>query len=91
MAWGGDTAGRRTITGERLQAARLRLYTKQMGCCAVCKEMVRFGPKTFIRDHIAPLGEFGIDTESNTQGLCAECSGRKTKAESSRGRARARL
>ena len=33
------------------------------------------------RDHIVPLGEGGLDVESNTQALCAKCHDLKTQAE----------
>lgn len=78
----------RSITGRGLQAARERLYTAQGGCCKTCGELVMLSAKTFIRDHIAPLAEGGQDVESNTQGLCAECSAVKTQAEARRGGAR---
>lgn len=91
MAWQGDTAGLRTVKGEALQKARQRLYREQMARCAVCREIVMFGTKTFIRDHILALSEGGLDVRENTQGLCGPCSQRKTDAESKRGRARAAL
>lgn len=80
--------GKRILTGRALQVARQRLYGQQQGQCALCHQDVLFTAKSFIRDHITSLAEGGVDTEANTQGLCAQCSDRKTQGEAQRGRAR---
>lgn len=67
------------IRGRELQRLRAQLFLRQP-FCAIC--LVQ--PST-IRDHIVPLAEGGLDIDSNTQGLCNDCSETKTCEESARG------
>jgi len=71
------------ITGRKLQRMRAHLFAKNPWC-VLC---VKFGRRTraTIRDHIIPLAEGGADDETNEQGLCLDCSDRKTEEESKRG------
>ena len=71
------------ITGRRLQRLRAQLFARQPWC-ALCPKRGTHHLAT-IRDHIVPLGEGGLDIESNAQGLCQACSDLKTREESARG------
>ena len=85
--WHKTTSYKRT-TGRKLQRQRAQLFAEQ----PLCVECVRQGRVSVatIRDHIIPLGEGGSDTDDNIQGLCRECSDRKTAEESRRGRVKKR-
>jgi 5-methylcytosine-specific restriction protein A len=71
------------IRGRRLQHLRARLFSRQPWC-ALCPKRGTHRLAT-IRDHVIPLAEGGLDVESNTQGLCQDCSDLKTREESARG------
>ncbi len=43
----------------------------------MCLELGKLTPATQL-DHITPLSQGGEDCESNFQGLCAKCHGRKS-------------
>jgi 5-methylcytosine-specific restriction protein A len=83
------TQGETRIRGRRLQLLRKRLFDKNP-LCVVCQQQGKVRVAT-IRDHIIPLAEGGQDIESNTQGLCVQCSDTKTRAESLRGVGRTSL
>jgi 5-methylcytosine-specific restriction endonuclease McrA len=80
------TTTKRTIVGRGLQAARQALYIKQGGQCKQCGRLVT--PGGMVRDHIIGLAEGGVDTASNTQGLCLPCNEMKRQAEARRGQQR---
>ena len=67
------------IRGRRLQQLRSQLFRRQP-FCAVCRVNV-----ATCRDHIVPLGEGGLDVDSNTQALCDRCHDRKSQQEAQRG------
>jgi 5-methylcytosine-specific restriction enzyme A len=71
------------ITGRKLQRLRVALFARAPWC-VLCE---KFGRRTraTIRDHIRPLAEGGADDETNAQGLCLDCSDRKTEEEAQRG------
>lgn len=77
------------IRGRELQRRREALFRKNKRCVH-CTDM---GKQTLatIRDHIIPLVEGGTEDESNTQGLCVDCSDRKTETESLRGVQRSQM
>jgi 5-methylcytosine-specific restriction enzyme A len=62
--------------GRKLQQLRYELFRRQP-TCAECGAI----EYELYRDHIVPLGEGGLDVESNTQALCAKCHDAKTQAE----------
>jgi 5-methylcytosine-specific restriction protein A len=76
---------KRTVVGRGLQAEREVLHVLQGGCCQACGARVKLSSSTWIRDHIIPLAEGGLDEPNNTQGLCHACSEAKTKTEALRG------
>lgn len=87
--WQGNaTAQGKRITGSRLQKARAELFARAP-LCAQCEREGRTA-LAVIRDHVVPLSEGGEDMDGNTQGLCQECSDRKSTAERMRGIARMR-
>ena len=67
------------MRGRALQEARARLF-KRSPLCVECERSGRVAAATQ-RDHVVPLGEGGLDVESNTQGLCETCHDVKSKAE----------
>ena len=76
------------IRGRRLQRLREQLFNANP-LCALCAAAGRVS-LAVIRDHIVPIAEGGTDDPTNIQGLCGDCSRRKTHAESVRGKARFR-
>jgi 5-methylcytosine-specific restriction endonuclease McrA len=60
---------------------RWRLFVAHP-CCAQCG--VFLDPDRFVRDHIVPLADDGLDRETNTQPLCRPCHDRKTAVEGRR-------
>lgn len=73
----------RRITGRKLQARRLALWTADPHC-AMCGRVVEY-PHGFELDHKVPLGLGGEDVEENCQLLCVDapdgtpgCHSRKT-------------
>lgn len=85
MAGGWTTNGEPTkrIRGRRLQAMRAALFARAPWCvlCTLHDRQTR----ATIRDHVVPLAEGGPDDETNEQGLCLDCSDRKTEEETARG------
>lgn len=79
-AWGHAQPVAR-VRGRRLQKLRYQLARRQP-TCAHCGAYL---DSTFVRDHVVPLAEGGLDAESNVQALCQQCSDAKTAAESKRG------
>lgn len=77
-------ASTKRITGRRLQAMRLSLFSREP-LCAECKSKGIASLAT-IRDHKVPLAEGGKDDETNEQGLCEPCHDVKSKGEARRGR-----
>lgn len=69
------------ITGRRLQARRLRLWTADPHCQR-CGKLVEFSAvwgRGFELDHTSPLHKGGADTDENCQVLCIpECHEAKT-------------
>lgn len=74
------------ITGRRLQAMREALFARSPLCMA-CEKAGRVTAATQ-RDHIVPLGEGGLDDDSNVQALCGLCHEEKSLQEALRGRRR---
>lgn len=68
------------IRGVALQRLRHQLFRTQP-FCARCGVAV-----ATIRDHVVPLCDGGLDVETNTQPLCADCHDAKTIEESRRHR-----
>lgn len=81
--WTKNGAPTKRITGRKLQRMRAALFARAPWCvlCALHDRKTR----ATIRDHIIPLAEGGVDDETNEQGLCLDCSDRKTEEESRRG------
>jgi 5-methylcytosine-specific restriction protein A len=82
-AWAKPVNETKRITGRRLQAMRVELFTRK----PLCEECERLGRVTLatVRDHRIPLAEGGPDDTTNEQALCEPCHAVKTKAESARG------
>jgi hypothetical protein len=90
VAWRpADTPPIPRIRGRQLQRMRARLFAASPWCVA-CLERGQHTRAT-IRDHVIPLGEGGLDDQTNEQPLCRDCSDAKTNAEAQRGVARARM
>lgn len=66
----------RRLTGRRLQATRLRIWSRDP-YCAMCRKLVEY-PSGFELDHKTPLFKGGSDEDGNLQALCPECHERKT-------------
>jgi len=64
--------------GRQLQQWRNALFRRQPFCAACGLEVAT------TRDHIVPLGDGGLDVETNTQALCVTCHAAKTAAEAKR-------
>ena len=77
------------IRGRELQRRRRALFARNKWCVH-CADMGRQTLAT-IRDHIVPLAEGGSEDDTNIQGLCLDCSDRKTETESLRGVRRSEL
>lgn len=71
------------LTGRRLQARRLRLWT-QNPYCAACNRLTEFHAEGFHLDHKVPLFKGGEDEDSNCQVLCVPCHDAKTDEDLSR-------
>ena len=72
----------RRMTGSRLQARRLRLWTESP-TCAECGRVVAY-PNGFELDHRVPLHQGGADIDENCQILCCGpdgCHLKKTAAD----------
>jgi len=82
-AWRTRRAPPPRVRGRKLQSMRARLFAKHP-LCVLCLPKGVVSPST-IRDHTIPLGEGGLDDETNEQALCRTCSDAKTRAESARG------
>lgn len=65
------------MTGRKLQARRLRLWTKNPYCVG-CGRLTEFHGEGFHLDHEVPLFKGGEDEDSNCQVLCLPCHDRKT-------------
>jgi 5-methylcytosine-specific restriction protein A len=83
-AWEGNNAELRRFKGRTLQRERDRLFNSNP-LCVECERQGRVTVAT-IRDHIKPLAEGGLDVPENTQGLCKQCSDKKSQQEARRGR-----
>ncbi|MFF3704463.1 HNH endonuclease [Pseudomonas qingdaonensis] len=73
----------RRMTGSRLQARRLRLWTESP-TCVECGRVVAY-PNGFELDHRVPLHQGGADTDENCQILCCGpggCHLKKTATDS---------
>jgi 5-methylcytosine-specific restriction protein A len=84
-AWIKTTPVKR-ITGRRLQAMRARLFAHSPLCVECLRQGLAIAATQ--RDHIIPLGEGGVDDETNEQALCDACHETKSLAEAQRGRRR---
>jgi len=73
------TRSQQRMTGRRLQARRLRVWSRDP-YCAGCGELTRF-PDGFQLDHIVALANGGEDTEGNCQVLCHPCHEAKTRRD----------
>lgn len=69
--------------GQWLVDARRRLLSAAPLCVGYKADPDHIAAAT-ARDHIVPLWEGGEDVESNTQGLCDDCHGRKSADEAAR-------
>ena len=58
----------------------LRIFTRAKGCCQECQRKLMAGEK-WIRDHIIPLQDGGVNAETNIQILCWPCNVKKTGGE----------
>ena len=58
------------VRGRRLQATRLRIWTKDPHC-AICRKLVEF-PKGFELDHKTSIRRGGSNDDENMQVLCIE-------------------
>lgn len=65
------TEGR--LTGRRLQAARLRIWSNDPHC-AMCRKLVEY-PSGFELDHRVPLFKGGGNEDGNLQVLCVGVNG----------------
>lgn len=72
-----STDGR--LRGRKLQARRLRMWSKDP-CCARCRKLTDW-PDGFELDHRIPLFKGGEDIEENLQVLCPECHATKTNED----------
>lgn len=72
-----ETKGR--ITGRRLQATRLRIWSRDPRC-AMCRALVEY-PSGFELDHKVPLFKGGPDRDENMQVLCPPCHQIKTEKD----------
>ncbi|MRW86791.1 HNH endonuclease [Pseudoduganella sp. FT26W] len=77
------TTPTKRITGRRLQAMRVALFSRHP-LCAECLRQGRATPATQ-RDHVIPLAEGGLDDETNEQALCQDCHDEKSERERQRG------
>lgn len=85
-----STTTERRMTGRRLQARRLRIWS-QDPTCADCGRLTHY-PAGFELDHKVPLHQGGQDTDDNCQILCvhiedgvdAGCHAKKTAREAPR-------
>jgi len=73
------TEGR--ITGRRLQAARLRIWSRDPHC-AMCRKLVEY-PAGFELDHRVPLFKQGTNDDDNLQILCVGVNGCHSKKTAS--------
>jgi 5-methylcytosine-specific restriction enzyme A len=75
----------RSLTGERLQRVRARVFAEQP-LCVMCEAEGRIGPSEEL-DHIVPLSQGGTDERSNLQGLCVAHHAEKSAGERMRRKA----
>lgn len=74
------------IRGRKLQARRLRIWSRDPRC-AVCRRLTEFSARPgfgFELDHVVALANGGQDTDANCQVLCAgpgSCHEKKTAAD----------
>jgi 5-methylcytosine-specific restriction endonuclease McrA len=74
------------MTGRRLQARRLKLWTLNP-YCAICGRLTDLDSKAamaFHLDHKVPLHKGGEDEDHNCQVLCIPCHDQKTDDDLSR-------
>lgn len=88
LDWAKKPEAPKRMTGRKLQAARVRLFTANP-LCAQCEKQGRVRLATQ-RDHVVPLAEGGTDDDSNVQGLCDDCHEEKSLGERLRAQRRAR-
>ena len=81
-----STASDQRMAGRKLQARRLRIWSKDPHCAA-CGRLTSY-PLGFHLDHIIALTNGGQDTDDNVQVLCLPCHEDKTKADLSERRRR---
>ena len=67
------------ITGRRLQARRLRVWSRDPHCVD-CGELCSY-PSGFELDHDVALVNGGTDTEDNCRVRCIPCHERKTRRD----------
>jgi len=75
LAWVPTPGGQR-LTGRRLQARRLRIWTANPAC-KDCNVLTRY-PDGFELDHDVALVNGGEDTDANCCVRCIECHAAKT-------------
>lgn len=67
------------ITGRKLQATRLRIWSSDP-TCQKCKRLTQY-PDGFELDHVTPLHKGGDNTDENLQVLCPTCHEAKSCEE----------
>lgn len=73
------TASEQRMTGRRLQARRLRIWSKDPHC-ADCGNLTRY-PDGFELDHEVALVNGGTDTDDNCKVRCLPCHEAKTQRD----------
>lgn len=73
------TASEQRMTGRRLQARRLRIWSRDPHCVD-CKELTRY-PDGFELDHEVALVNGGTDTDDNCRVRCMQCHEAKTRSD----------
>lgn len=67
------------MTGRRLQARRLRIWSRDPHCVD-CKVLTEY-PQGFQLDHDVALVNGGTDTEDNCKVRCLRCHEKKTRRD----------
>ncbi|WP_454825398.1 HNH endonuclease [Paraburkholderia xenovorans] len=71
-----NRAKRRNAAGTHTACEIRELFSRQRGCCAVCRILL---PKDYHEDHVVPLTRGGSNDIGNIQLLCPHCN--RTKSD----------